>query len=63
MKRLVESLELNELLNCSQFGYQRGKGTEGTIFEFLELVSDTMDRSQFTAGAFRDLSKAFDSVD
>lgn len=62
MKRLVEFLRLREFFDCHQFGFQRGKGTEGAIFEFLERVSSAVDRSQYTVGAFCDLSKAFDCV-
>lgn len=62
-RRLVAFLNLNEFFDVRQFGFQRGKGTEDAIFDFLEKVSSSVDRSQFTVGAFCDLSKAFDCVD
>lgn len=63
LKRLVEYLRVNACFDCHMFGFQKGRGPEGAIFEFLKRVSSAVDRLQFAADAFCELSKAFDCVD
>lgn len=61
--RLYSYFKNSELFTSCQFGFQKGKSTSDAIFEFLNAVSSAVDGSQYTVGAFCDLSKAFDCVD
>jgi hypothetical protein len=63
VNRLTSYFEDNELLNKNQYGFQKNKNTIGAIYELVLGVASSFERGHKTAGAFCDLSKAFDCVD
>jgi hypothetical protein len=58
--KLVNHLELNKLLHCNQFGFQRGKSTEQNLTKALNIISSALNKGEFCIGIFIDLRKAFD---
>lgn len=60
---LYRYLESNGILTSCQYGFRKGRSTIDAIFKFLNVVSKGVDGSEYTVGAFCDLSKAFDCVD
>jgi Reverse transcriptase (RNA-dependent DNA polymerase) len=58
--KLVNHLELNKLLNCNQFGFQRGKNTEQNLVKSLNIITEALNKGDFCIGVFIDLRKAFD---
>jgi hypothetical protein len=59
--KLVNHLELNKLLHCNQFGFQRGKSTEQNLTKALKIIITSLNNnSEFCIGVFIDLRKAFD---
>jgi len=71
LNRLIEKFfahQLQEVLNKGniiikeQYGFQKGKGTEGAINEINEIVADALSRGKQVGAIFIDLQKAFDTV-
>jgi Reverse transcriptase (RNA-dependent DNA polymerase) len=58
--KLINHLELNKLLNCNQFGFQRGKSTEQNFVKSLNIISEALNNGDICIGVFIDLRKAFD---
>lgn len=61
--RIVYFLESNNLLGAEQFGFRKNRSTELALINFVSDAARALDGSQFTAGIFCDLSRAFDCVD
>jgi retron-type reverse transcriptase len=61
-KRLYNYVEKHQILSEYQFGFRRNKSTEHAILELSDKISKAMDEGLYTIGIFRDLSKAFDTV-
>uniref|UniRef100_A0A1B6IAE0 Reverse transcriptase domain-containing protein n=2 Tax=Homalodisca liturata TaxID=320908 RepID=A0A1B6IAE0_9HEMI len=60
--RLMEFLETNELFDSEQHGFRPGKSVTTAGIDFIESITDAVDRGDYAAGIFMDLCKAFDSV-
>lgn len=61
-KRLLSYLDHNNIIACNQYGFRKGKSTEGAVLELTECISRSLDKGLKTVGIFLDLSKAFDTV-
>jgi len=61
--RLVTFLETNNIIHKSQYGFQKGKGTDQAIAEVTQFIYKTLDESKKCATVYLDLAKAFDTVD
>ena len=59
---LVNYLESNDLLYSSQHGFRKNKSCLTNLLEFLQEVSDGMDKGVSIDVIYLDFSKAFDKV-
>ncbi|XP_049773608.1 uncharacterized protein LOC126161657 [Schistocerca cancellata] len=62
-QRLYKFLIKNRILVNAQNGFRKNKSTETAIFNFLQLVLNSINRKELNCGLFLDLSKAFDVID
>lgn len=60
--RMTSFINVNNILNSSQFGFQEEKSTNDAMFRLLEDLYSRINRGGVAAAAFCDLSKAFDCV-
>lgn len=63
LSQLNEFLETNEILSTSQFGFRKKVSCHDALLYATESFRIAMDKGDFIACAFLDLSKAFDSLD
>ena len=61
-ERLVEFLEVNNLLNKYQAGYRKGRSTQEHIFRLAQQVYNGFKSQQCTYAIFLDCEAAFDAV-
>ena len=62
-KRLSSFLEINKCIYELQFGFRKKHSTSHALLDLTEEVRNALDNSEFSAGIFIDLQKAFDTVD
>ena len=58
--KLVNHLELNNLIYEHQYGFQRNKSTEHSLLHAFNFIGNSLNENKFCAGVFFDLKKAFD---
>lgn len=61
--RLIEFLEVNNLINKVQHGFRPNKSVITAAVSLIESIIESVDRGDETIGIFMDLSKAFDCVE
>lgn len=61
-RRLEALVEQNKLLGDHQFGFRRGRSTEGALLEVYEFIHKGLEENMKVAAVFLDLKKAFDTV-
>ncbi len=60
--KLVNHLELNNLLYDHQYGFQKNKSTEHNLLHAINFIHGALNRGEYAIGIFLDLKKAFDVV-
>lgn len=60
--RLIEFLEINNLLDGEQHGFRKGRSATTAAIDFIESIINAIEAGEKVGGLFMDLSKAFDSV-
>ena len=60
--RLTSFLNDKQLLYKGQYGFRKKYSTSMAIFELVEQITTTLDKSMSTVVVFIDLKKAFDTV-
>ena len=60
--KLVNHLELNNLIFKHQYGFLRRKSTEHALLQVFNYVSEALNKNNYCIGLFLDLKKAFDVV-
>ena len=60
--RLNQHLNVNRIIVPEQYGFRRGINIENAIFSLTNTMFSSLNKKQVVAGLFRDVSKAFDSV-
>lgn len=60
--RLMQFIEVNNLLPSNQYGFRKGMCTEDAVGDLTDLVSQILDEGKACVGVFLDLAKAFDTV-
>lgn len=61
-QQINEYLLKNNILNKTQFGFQKGKSANDALNYFTEHIRRELDNNNSIHAAFLDLSKAFDSI-
>lgn len=61
-KQTLEFIENNNIINSSQFGFQKSLSTNDAIFSFLESLFFNINDKEYAAAIFCDFSRAFDCV-
>jgi hypothetical protein len=61
--RLMDHLEINELLSESQFGFRKKHSTLHPLVHFMNFVTNAFNKKEHALAIFCDLRKAFDTVD
>ena len=62
LKRLLEFLTKQNILNHSQFGLRKHHSTKFALIDLVDTISNSFDNKDYTIGVLVDLSKAFDSI-
>ena len=60
--KIINHLEVNNILVDNQFAYRKGKGTDLANIQFIKNVLDALDANKYIISVFLDLTKAFDCV-
>jgi hypothetical protein len=60
--RLNAYFTANDIICAQQFGFRSGRSVVDAMYGLVQMVSETVDRSECAIGLFCDLSKAFDCV-
>ena len=60
--RLQNYLIKNNILTNNQFGFRCKHDTSMAVIEMVDKISTAIDNSEYSAGVFIDLSKAFDTL-
>ena len=60
---LCKYLTENNLLQCKEFGFQKGHSPEHEILQVVKQINQNFEKYEFALGVFVDLSKTFDTVD
>ena len=60
--KIVEHLELNELINQTQHGFMANKSTTTNLVEFFNKLTTDLDNGEPIDLLYLDFSKAFDKV-
>ena len=61
--RLQNYLIKNNILTSNQFGFRSKHDTSMTVIEVVDKCSTSIDNSEYSAGVFIELSKAFNTLD
>ena len=61
--RIINHLNQNNLLNCSQYGFRAGHSCEHALIDLQEVLLDNISHNRHSIGIFLDLSKTFDVID
>lgn len=60
--RLINYLEINDILTPNQFGFIGGLSTSDAVGELTRQVNESFDKNRKCLAVFLDLAKAFDTV-
>jgi len=61
--KLNSFLMKHNILNDSQYGFQKNKSTQHALISFVDTVTEALERNHYVIILFLDLSKAFETVD
>ena len=61
-EELVQYLEENELLRGSQHGFRKGRSCLTNLLEFLQSLTNEVDKGESMDVLYLDFKKAFDKV-
>ena len=60
--QIASHLEVNSLLSPNQYGFRKGRNTEGAVVKFTDSCLKSFDSGQYCFTLLLDLSRAFDCV-
>jgi hypothetical protein len=61
-KKLTHHLNVNNIIDPLQFGFQSGLSTEHNLLHLTNYVANALNENKFGIGVFLDLKKAFNVV-
>ena len=61
--RLYDFVTQNNLLNPTQYGFRKSHSTDFAIVQLCDKIIHALSRKEHCIGVFKDLSKAFDTID
>ena len=61
--RLFKHLSNLKIFYPKQFGFQKGYSTDHALLQLVDQIYESFECREYTIGVFKDLSKAFDTVD
>ena len=59
--RITNFIDCLDILYCRQLGFRKKYSTTLSLIHLIDKIATAIDRSEYTAGIFLDLSKAFDN--
>ena len=59
---IEKHLDENRILNDSQHGFRKGRSCQTNLLEFMEYITDCIDKGDAVDIIYLDFSKAFDKV-
>ena len=62
-RRLMNYLDMNNILNSHQYRFRKKHSTFMAILELTNTIFESFENNEYTTGIFIDLKKAFDTVD
>ncbi len=62
-KQLLNHFNQENLLYNHQYGFREGHGTELAALEFINRITNKMDKNEIPMAIYIDQSKAFDTID
>ena len=60
--RLFSYVSQEKILHLKQFGFKSGHSIEHAILQFAHQIHESLENNLYTLVVFKDLSKAFDTV-
>jgi len=63
LKKLVNNLESNNLLSCTQFSLRPSKSTEQAVAAVSSYIYNSLKNKKKCATVYLDLAKTFDTID
>ena len=60
--RFFDFIEINDISDKNQFGFQRGKSTEHAVLDLYTNILQVIESKEKTSCIFLDFTKAFDTV-
>lgn len=61
-RRVTKFLDKNNIIDCRQYGFQKGKSVNQLLGKFASLVNQNLSKSEHCAVLFIDFTKAFDTI-
>lgn len=61
--QVIKFLTDSQVISINQHGYMPGKSTMTAIYQFIQNITDFMEKKYLSLGIFLDLSKAYDCLD
>jgi retron-type reverse transcriptase len=61
--RITDYFDKNKLMTSNQYGFRKNHSTSMALTDLYDRLSIAIDKNDYTAGVFIDLSKAFDTLD
>jgi hypothetical protein len=62
-QKMLSFLNITDFFSDNQYGFRKGMNTELALLNFMDNVTEGINKGKCTSGLFLDIKKAFDTVD